>query len=140
VDKIKSYLIVGAICFIVGAALVGGFVYTATNRTAAKLNGVIRNLEQNRAAVDRELRAIGTGIGIAVRELDRSTGKLADSLDSIGRLRTLAERNKALASEILGIAEALGKANQSLRDTEGALDRIISDTDHSSDMGMDRLN
>jgi hypothetical protein len=136
--SIKSHVITGAVCLVVGAALCGGIVYTAASRVNAELSGVIRDLKQNRAAVDRELRAVGAGIAIAVRELDSSTVELTSSIDSIGRLRTLAERNRALAGEILGVAEILGKANQSLRDAKGALDALVGSADSHGDLGLDR--
>lgn len=136
--SIKSHIITGAVCFVLGSLVCAGVAWKASKQAESKFADTISELERNKQSIIGELGTIGNGIDKAVGNIENGTSGIAKSLDSIGTLRTITERNRALAEQIGRIAEILAEADQSLRSTKSAIDSIVNGTDGTGSMGMDR--
>lgn len=101
--SIKSHIITGAICFVLGAGVVGGFVYRYSSGRIAEIGG---QLEQARSAnrdianrlVQREVVVNQLAESISERQgvIDSARRELESSKSSIAKIRAILEHLKAL--------------------------------------------
>ena len=101
--SIKSHIIVGAICFILGAGMVGGFVYRYSSGRIAEIGGqlehatsanrdITNRLVQREVVVTQLAESIGERQGI----IDSARRELESSKSSIAKIRAVLEHLKAL--------------------------------------------
>jgi chromosome segregation ATPase len=100
VDKIKSYLIVGAVCFIVGAALVGGLAYRSGTARAGQLGEQLETIGR----INREL-----------------AGQLVERADYIDGLE---QANRELADAIANRQRVIDSAKRELESSRSSIDKI----------------